>query len=64
MASHKTKHIDIKHHYIRDMADARTIAVVSMGTTDMLANGQTKALPEPTHTMIFMRCMGAASSGD
>jgi hypothetical protein len=30
----------------------------------MLANGLTKALPEPKHKMIFKRCMGAALSGD
>jgi hypothetical protein len=63
MASNKRKHIDIKHLYIRrEVVDARTIAVVSAGTDDMLADGQTKALPEPKHTMILRRCMRAASS--
>jgi hypothetical protein len=42
--------------------DAKTVAVVSVGTTDMLADGLTKALPEPKHTMIFKRCMGAKPS--
>jgi hypothetical protein len=64
MASTKTKHIDIKHHYIRELLDARTVAVLSVGTTKTHADGLTKALPEPKHTMIFMRCMGAAPSGD
>jgi hypothetical protein len=59
MASNRTKHIDIKHHYIRELVDAKTIAVVSVGTIDMLADGLTKALPEPKHAMIFKRCMGA-----
>ena len=62
MASNRTKHIDIKHHYIRELVDAKTVAVVSVGTTDMLADGLTKALPEPKHTMIFKRCMGAKPS--
>jgi hypothetical protein len=62
IASNKTKHIDIKHHYIRELVDAKTVAVVSVDTTDMLADGLTKALPEPKHTMIFKRCMGAKSS--
>jgi hypothetical protein len=44
--------------------DARTIVVVSMGTTNMLADCLTNSLPEPKHTMIFMHCMGAALSGD
>jgi hypothetical protein len=64
MASKRTKHIDIKHQYIRELVDAKTIAVVSVGATDMLAYGLTKALPEPKHTMIFMRSMGATPSGD
>jgi hypothetical protein len=61
MVSNMTKHIDIKHHYIQD---AKTIAVISVGTLDMLGDGLTTALPEPKHTMIFKRCMGAAPSGD
>jgi hypothetical protein len=62
MASNRTKHIDVKHHYILELVDAKTIAVVSVDTADMLANGLTKALPEPKHMMIFRRCMGAAPS--
>jgi hypothetical protein len=27
-ASNRTKHIDIKHHYIRELVDAKTIAVI------------------------------------
>jgi hypothetical protein len=65
MALNKTKHIDIKHHYIRELVDAKPIAVVTLSTTYMLADGMmTKALPEPKHTMIFERCMEAAPSGD
>jgi hypothetical protein len=62
MASNMTKHIE--HHYIRELVNAKTIAVVSVVTADMLAYGMTKALPEPKHAMIFMRCMGAAPIGD
>jgi phosphoribosylamine-glycine ligase len=64
MASNRTKHIDIKHHYIRELVDAKTVAIVLVGTADMLAIGLTKALPEPKHMMIFRRCMGAAPSED
>jgi hypothetical protein len=59
--SNTTKYIDIKHLYIRELVDAKKIADVSVGTADMLANGLTKALPEPKHTMIFNRCMGAGA---
>jgi hypothetical protein len=55
MASKRTKHIDIKHHYIRELVDAKIIAVISLGTGGMLANNLTKALPEPKHAMIFKR---------
>jgi hypothetical protein len=41
MASNMTKHIDIKHHYIRELVDEKTIAVLSVGTSDMLADGLT-----------------------
>jgi type II secretory pathway pseudopilin PulG len=47
MASNKAKHIDIKHYYIRELVDAKTVAVISVGTADMLADGLTKALLLP-----------------
>jgi hypothetical protein len=62
MASNITKHIDINHHYIRELVDAKTFVVVSVGKANKLADGMTKALPEPKHTMIFKRCMGAKPS--
>jgi hypothetical protein len=55
---------DIKYHYIWELVDAKTVADISVGTSDMLEDGMTKALPEPKHKMIFKRCMGAAPSGD
>jgi predicted metal-dependent RNase len=39
MASHMAKRIDIRHHYTRELVDARTIAVISFSTSGMLANG-------------------------
>jgi hypothetical protein len=62
IASNMTKHSDIKHHYIREHVDAKTVAVISVGMSDMLTDSLTKALPKPKHTMIFKRCMGAAPS--
>jgi hypothetical protein len=64
VVSNIKKHIDIKHHYIRELVDAMTLAVKLVCTTYMLAGGLTKARPKPKHTMIFMRCMGTAPSGD
>jgi hypothetical protein len=57
------KHFDIKHHHIRELVDAKIVVVVSAGTADMLADGVTKALPEPKHIMIFKRFMKAAQNG-
>jgi hypothetical protein len=62
MASKRTKHIDIKHHYSRELVDAKIVALVSVGTTNMMADGLTKALPDPKHAMIFKLCMGAKPS--
>jgi hypothetical protein len=45
-----TKHIDIRHHYTSELVDARTIAVISIPTSDLLADGLTKALPHPSTT--------------
>jgi hypothetical protein len=63
MASSTTKHTDIKYHYIWEMMHARAVAVVFVGKAYMMANGLTKAPPEPEHTIIFKGCMGAAPSG-
>jgi hypothetical protein len=57
MASNTTKHIDIKHHNIRELVDAHTVAVVLLATSNVLAYGLTKALPEPKHTMISTLAM-------
>jgi hypothetical protein len=64
MASNKTMRIETKHNYIRELMDAKTVAVVSVGTTNMLADGLTKVLPKPKHTMIFKRGMGSMPSGE
>jgi hypothetical protein len=62
MTSNRMHHIDIKHHYNRELVNARNVPVVSVGTTDVLADGLTKAHPEQKHTMIVKRCMGAKPS--
>jgi hypothetical protein len=45
VTSNRTKHIDIKYQWIRELVDAKTFALVSLGTTDMLADGLMKSLP-------------------
>ncbi len=40
----RTKHIDIQHHYIRDKVATRRINLQYVPTSEMIANGMTKAL--------------------
>jgi hypothetical protein len=61
MGYNTRKHVDSKHHYNRRLVDAKIFAVVSVGWTDMLGDSLMKAVKEPKLTMIFNRCMGAAS---
>lgn len=45
----RTKHVDIKHHYIRELVEANTINLTYISTADMLADVLTKALPRDKH---------------
>jgi hypothetical protein len=58
-ASHRIKHIVVRHHYTRELVDARITAVISIPTSDMLTDGITKALPQCKHTILFKRCVGS-----
>jgi hypothetical protein len=42
----RTKHIDIRHHFLRDHAMKRDIVVSHVGTNDQLANIFIKSLDE------------------
>ena len=45
----RTKHIDVKYHFIRDCYSEGTITLSYIPTGDMLADGLTKSLPLATH---------------
>jgi hypothetical protein len=45
----RTKHIDIRHHFIRDKLEDGTINVIYCPTNDMLADILTKGLAKPKH---------------
>ena len=50
MTTSKTKHIDIRYHYSRDLAKLGSISIVWCPTVDMLADILTKfSLPSPIH---------------
>ena len=40
----RTKHIDIRHHFIRELVESKTIALEHVGTNDQLADLFTKPL--------------------
>jgi hypothetical protein len=45
----KVKHIDIRHHYIRELLKSGTIAVEQVSSADNLADLFTKPLPRDNH---------------
>lgn len=46
----RSKHIDIRHHFIREQIDATDITVIHCASEDNAADMFTKALARPTHT--------------
>lgn len=51
----RLKHIDVKHHFIREKVDEGVINTQRVETTDNLADVFTKALPRPTHEGLVNR---------
>jgi len=45
----RTKHIDIAHHFLRDLVENKTLNLVYINTRENLADLFTKALPKPIH---------------
>lgn len=45
----RSKHIDVKHHFIREKVDEGVVNTQRVNTKDNLADVFTKALPRPTH---------------
>ncbi|TPX52541.1 hypothetical protein PhCBS80983_g06473 [Powellomyces hirtus] len=44
----RTKHIDVRHHFIRDYVQEGRIQLSYIDTTQMIADIHTKPLPRPT----------------
>ena len=44
----RTKHIDIRHHFIREIVQQGKIEIKHLASTEMLADIMTKALAFPT----------------
>jgi hypothetical protein len=59
----RSKHIDVKHHFIREKVDEGIVNTQRIGTTDNLADILTKGLPRPTHEGLVTR-LNLSSGGD
>ena len=59
----RSKHIDVKHHFIREKVDDGVINTLRVETADNLADIFTKGLPKPTHTS-FVDRLNCLSGGD
>jgi LDH2 family malate/lactate/ureidoglycolate dehydrogenase len=53
----RSKHIDIRLHYTRDMAEQGIILIRQIPARDMVADGLTKPLGPDAHTL-FLRQLG------
>ena len=53
----RTKHFDIKHHYIRDQIDNKNMITKYLPTAQMTADIFTKALPKQAHEL-HMKSLG------
>ena len=51
----RTKHIDIQHHYVRELVSAGTVVMPHIGTEEMVADALTKALAAERHTKLTRR---------
>lgn len=47
-SQHRTKHIDVQHHYIRELVNKKELTVKWVPGSEMLADGMTKGLPTET----------------
>ena len=45
----RTKHVDIKHHFIRECVDTGSLSVMFVGTKEMAADMMTKPLSRDSH---------------
>ncbi|CAF4946395.1 unnamed protein product [Pieris macdunnoughi] len=59
----RSKHIDVRHHYLRNKVECGDLKIEYVGTDSMVADCLTKALPKPKHQH-FLIAMGLRSRED
>ena len=57
MSSHRSKHIDLRHHVIRYHNDKGTITLSYCHTSQMITNILTKCLTKPTFERLLSAVM-------
>jgi Reverse transcriptase (RNA-dependent DNA polymerase)./Integrase core domain. len=55
----RTKHIDVRHHFVREAVQKKKLRLEHVSTDDMIADMLTKALPKTKH----MRCLDMLGLG-
>ncbi|KAF8748186.1 hypothetical protein RHS01_10997 [Rhizoctonia solani] len=58
----RSKHIDIRHHFMQDLIEKRKVATLYVPTKENLANAFTKALPAPQFSYLMQGIMGKPMS--
>ena len=58
----RSKHIDVKHHHVRDHMDQGTITITHVPTNDNIADGFTKALAYPLFKKFKTNCTQPTSN--
>lgn len=61
----RTKHLDVRYHWIREKVESGEIVVTRVATSDNIADGLTKALPAPAFEAFrsFLGIEGQSCSG-
>lgn len=47
-SQYRTKHINVQHHYIKELVNEKKLTIEWVSGTKMLVDGMTKALPTKT----------------
>lgn len=51
----RTKHVAVKHHFVREHVEAGTVVLQYKATADMVADGLTKALDSVKHQAFLVQ---------
>lgn len=51
----RTKHIDVRHHFLREKVEDKTINLIYISTEDMVADSLTKATPIFKHVFCYQK---------